>query len=465
MIHIQGQMIDKKLLNLEVFNYISNGIFIIDKDQKIVFWNKIMTEWTGIHFNDINEEKITQLFPSFQQFIYQYQIDTVLKYKTTTIFSSHLHRDIYNSPFGKQIKKFLHTTVNYLPTEDPDEPHVIFSIEDQTQLTELIIHGKKVQEQLLLKEEQLRKVNQDLEIRIAERTADLQRTNIALKKEIEGREKYAKQLKEHRKKLSAQNKELSQLNIELKEINSQLNQANSELQKAKLKAEESDQLKSAFLANMSHEIRTPMNSIIGFSELLTEDTLPENLRKSYLNMVLDSGHQLLALINDILDISKIESGQIVINKQRVVIHQLVDEVAQTFYPRITKKSLKLIVSKKLPENYSASIDYLRTKQVLNNFISNAIKFTEKGVVEIITKEENHQLYFHVRDTGVGIREEFHNKIFKRFHQANQNVNKIYGGTGLGLAISKNLVELMDGQIHFESTPGKGSTFSIWLPVE
>lgn len=457
MIITKGQMIDKKLLNLEVFNYISNGIFIIDKDQNIVFWNKIMMDWTGIHLDDVYDRKLTELFPLFQQFIYQYQIDTVLKYKTTTIFSSHLHRDMYNSPHGKQINKFLHTTVNYLPTEDVDESHVIFSIEDQTQLTELIIQGKKAHEQLLQKEEQLQKINQELELRIAERTADLQRINIALKKEVEGRAKYAKQLKEHRKKLGVQNKELS-------EINSQLNQANFELQKAKSKAEESDQLKSAFLANMSHEIRTPMNSIIGFSELLSEDSLPENLRKGYLDMVLKSGHQLLALINDILDISKIESGQIIINKQRVVVQNLVDEIAQTFHPRIAKKSLELIVKKELSDNYIAEIDYLRTKQVLNNLISNAIKFTDGGFIEIMAKEEDHQLYFHVRDSGLGIKKEFHNKIFKRFHQATQNAHKIYGGTGLGLAISKNLVELMGGQIRFESNPGEGSTFSILLPA-
>ena len=458
-------MIDKKLLNFSVFNYIFNGIFIIDKEQKIVFWNKIMTDWTGIDLSSIYGKKLTELFPSFKQFIYQYQVETVLQYGTTAIFSSHLHRDIYITRDGEKISKFLHTTVNYLPTEDSTEPYAIFSIEDQTQLTELIFSSKKSEEQLLIKEEQLRKINQSLEIRIKERTADLQKINTELKKEIDERTKYARQLKESREKLSHRNKELSELNTELKLINIQLNQVNNELKKAKMKAEESDQLKSAFLANVSHEIRTPMNSIIGFSELLQEDSLPEELRKVYLNLVLNSGHQLLTLINDILDISKIESGQIVISKQKVAIDQLLDEIKQTFQIAIDKKSLKLITKYQLRDNYIAIIDYIRTKQVLSNFISNAIKFTDKGFIEILAKEQDNQLYFHVRDSGIGIRDEFHNRIFKRFHQANQNLQKLYGGTGLGLAISKNLVELMGGKINFKSTPGKGSTFFILLPIK
>lgn len=182
-------------------------------------------------------------------------------------------------------------------------------------------------------------------------------------------------------------------------------------------------------------------------------------------MVLKSGHQLMALINDILDISKIESGQIEIHKKQIVVHKLLNEISQTFKPEIEKKSLEFRVLNKLPANFEASIDYVRTKQILNNFISNSIKFTEMGLIEVLGKLQGRKLYFHVRDTGIGIPEEFHHVVFKRFHQANQDLVRLYGGTGLGLAISKNLVQLMGGQIFMKSEYNKGSTFWILLPLK
>ncbi|WP_321286142.1 ATP-binding protein [uncultured Sunxiuqinia sp.] len=456
-------MTRKKLLNFDTFNYIFNGIFIVDKNQKVVFWNKTMKDWTGYDLEDVYAKKLDEIFPSFIQFIYQHQINTVLKFGTTAIFSSHLHRNLYAGE--KKIDRYLHTTVNFLPMEDSQEPYAIFCIEDQTQLTELILESKRNQDKLIAKEEQLRNANLVLEERVLERTADLVTANSALKKEIEKRSKNARQLKESREKLSRQNIELSHLNLKLTEINNQLNQTNEELNKSKIKAEESDQLKSAFLANMSHEIRTPMNSILGFSELLQDEGLSEDMRRVYLNMVLKSGKQLLALINDVLDISKIESGQIVITKKLFVIEHILEEIMQTFKPEVENKSLTFHIYNELPDKFEASIDYVRTKQVLSNFISNAIKFTDIGSIEIRTKLKDQMLYFHVKDTGIGIPKEFHHKVFKRFHQANQDLVKLYGGTGLGLAISKNLAQLMGGEVFMESEPGIGSTFGMQLPIK
>lgn len=167
---------------------IFNGIFIIGKKQEIVFWNKTMKEWTGYDLEDVYGKTLDAIFPSFAEIIYQHQINSVLNFGATAIFSSHLHRDLCTGE--KVINKYLHTTVNFLPMEESKEPHAIFSVEDQTQLTELILESKKNQDKLVAKEEQLRNTNLELERRVSERTADLIAINATLKKEIEERSKY-----------------------------------------------------------------------------------------------------------------------------------------------------------------------------------------------------------------------------------------------------------------------------------
>lgn len=240
--------------------------------------------------------------------------------------------------------------------------------------------------------------------------------------------------------------------------------AKEELILAKERAEESDRLKSSFLANMSHEIRTPMNGIIGFSELLSAKTINPDEREYYTSIIVRSGHQLLGIINDVLEISKIETGQISVNKTSVDLHGLIDILYSFFKKRTTDKNLELLTYKASPKNSLYFLtDEGKLKQVLNNLISNAIKFTSSGSVSFGYSFMDEFIVFCVEDEGIGIAADEQGKIFDRFTQANAKIMAQHGGTGLGLSISQSLVELLGGKIWVESELNKGSKFCFSLP--
>ena len=239
-----------------------------------------------------------------------------------------------------------------------------------------------------------------------------------------------------------------------------------ELIEAKLKAEENDRLKSTFLANMSHEIRTPLNSIIGFSELMTDPDFDSDQQFEFAQMIQASGNNLLAIISDIMDISKIEAGQMNIIKKRMSVNQLIANIQNEYLSRIQEKGLELRTVKLIEEVELFIVsDVDRLKQVLVNLVVNSIKFTEEGFIEIGIKTTENFVQFHVKDTGIGISEEFHERIFERFQQVESADTRKYGGNGLGLAITKNLIELMGGKIWMESEVVKGCTFYFTIPVQ
>ena len=242
-----------------------------------------------------------------------------------------------------------------------------------------------------------------------------------------------------------------------------------ELIDAKEKAEAATEAKSRFLASMSHEIRTPMNSILGFADLLMQEELTES-QKEFVRMIKESGEVLLNLINDILDLSKIEAGKIVLENRVFELKSLVKEALELVRFRIEAKNLflKVIYSEDLPTYVRG--DPFRIKQILLNILSNAIKFTEHGgitveVRKISTEDNRVNIQFSIKDTGIGIAKDKQEKIFDAFAQAESSTTRKYGGTGLGLAISKKLVELMKGKIWVESLPGRGSCFYVLLPLE
>lgn len=242
-----------------------------------------------------------------------------------------------------------------------------------------------------------------------------------------------------------------------------------ELQIAKENAEKASAIKSEFLANMSHEIRTPMNGIIGMTTLLEEE-VENNEVKEKLKIVKTSANSLLGIINDILDLSKIEAGKIILEKERFHLKNLVSDIIEIHRASIdgSELKLKLFVSPNVPDLIIG--DELRVRQVLNNLISNAIKFTQIGKVEIhleASVQDNHlcEIFFKISDTGIGISEEDQAKLFQSFSQADASTTRRFGGTGLGLVISKNLVKLMGGKISVESNPNDGSTFSFNIVAE
>ncbi len=238
----------------------------------------------------------------------------------------------------------------------------------------------------------------------------------------------------------------------------------TQLQSAKEKAEESDRLKSAFLANVSHEIRTPMNGILGFLDLLRNPLLSEEKREAYLDIVNQSGNRLLNTINDIVEISKIESGQAVIQYDKVSLNELMLYYQDFFEPQARKKGIDLRVSCFL----ESEADYIRSdknklESILDNLIKNALKFTDEGYIEIVCKAENGYLTISVTDTGKGISEDKLERIFDRFVQADLAITRAHEGSGLGLTITKAYVEMMGGNISVKSEPSKGTSFEVKIP--
>lgn len=242
----------------------------------------------------------------------------------------------------------------------------------------------------------------------------------------------------------------------------------NELTKAKEKAEESDRLKSAFLANMSHEIRTPLSAIVGFSNILAKNELADDLERIECQSLIEKNSKsLMVLINDVVEMAKIESGEIHMNPTTFEVNQFIDDVYAVFSAELVKKgrsTLRLFTQKASEKDLYIITDANRLNQITNNLISNAIKFTPKGFVEFGYAYEDKELIFFVRDSGIGIEEDKKEVIFKMFRQADLDIAGEYGGTGLGLSISQKLIELMGGKIWVESIVGVGSTFFYSIPL-
>ncbi len=238
----------------------------------------------------------------------------------------------------------------------------------------------------------------------------------------------------------------------------------NELLQAKEKAEESDRLKTAFLQNMSHEIRTPLNGIIGFSELLKDETLTKEERAEFTKIIQLSGKRLIEIVSNVLDISRIDTGQMNIVNKPFALNSVVYDLYDFFYTQATMKSLRLTHSVELPDEASFIVsDSIKLQQILTNLLNNAIKFTDYGEVNFGYKLQDSEILFSVRDSGIGIAQEHFERIFDRFYQTDLSISRHFEGAGLGLSICKGLVELMGGKIWFESEVGEGTNFYFTIP--
>jgi signal transduction histidine kinase/CheY-like chemotaxis protein len=243
-----------------------------------------------------------------------------------------------------------------------------------------------------------------------------------------------------------------------------------ELNTAKARAEESDMLKSVFLSNMSHDIRTPMNAIIGFSEMLQDLDISREESLRFLEIIVNSGNALIRLINDIIDISKIEVRQLKMIKSDFSLNELLSDLYLSYSEELIRnkrEDIHLVIHKQHPEkDYTLHTDPVRLRQIFSNLIGNALKFTDQGTIEFGYSFSDPQVFcFFVRDTGIGIPKDKMDLIFERFGQIEETRDRNKGGTGLGLAISKSLTEILGGVLWVESEVGVGTSFYFTLPDE
>jgi len=329
-------------------------------------------------------------------------------------------------------------------------------------------------------EDKIARLNEILERNLTERmeqievneklAAELIRANKELAFQNEEKEKRAAELIVANKELAFQNEEKEKRAAELIVTNKELvfqiaekgNMA-AELIAAKQNAEESDTLKTAFLRNMSHEIRTPLNGVIGFSELLTHEGLSKDEINEYAALISQSGKRLIEIVNNVLDISRIQTGQVKIEQKPLTIHSIFSDLSAIFSPVAKARNISLNFHHQDDEKRAVLSDKTKLVQIFTNLLNNSVKFTKTGNIDCGYEIKDNLIQYYVRDTGIGIQKEMHTRIFDRFIQADQSLTKDYEGAGLGLSISRGLVELLDGKIWVESEIGKGSTFFFTLP--
>ena len=349
--------------------------------------------------------------------------------------------------------------------------------EKEKRAAELIIANKELAFQNEEKEKRAAELilaNKELVFQNTEkerRAAELILANKELIFQNEEKEKRAAELIIANKELIFQNEEKEKRAAELiianKELifqNEEKEKRTKELIKAKAKAEESDRLKSAFLANMNHEIRTPMNGILGFAELLKEPRLTGEEQQQYISIIEKSGDRMLNIINDIISISKIESGQMEVFISDTNVNEQIEYIYSFFNPEMTQKGIQSTFKRALPADESIiKTDREKVYSILTNLVKNAIKFTDSGSIEFGYEKKGEYLEFFIKDTGVGIPKDRQDAIFDRFIQSDIGNKKAFQGAGLGLSISKAYVEMLNGKIWVESEEGKGSVFYFTIP--
>lgn len=357
----------------------------------------------------------------------------------------------------------------------------IQSSKNRTALQDLLARQQKLMEELQIQQEELRQSNEELQVQQEE----LRQSNEELEAQTRELEASKSNMQAQQEELRVTNEELSERTRAIESQRESLRKKNDELEKARqdieIKARELEQVstyKSEFLANMSHELRTPLNSILVLSQILAQNK-PENLTEKQIKSaetIKSSGENLLVLINEILDLAKIESGKVDLHPEPIEISFLISDLKETFQPIAEEKGLKLEWS--VSEDIFPAIqnDSLRLGQILRNLIANGIKFTERGSVKISVKrlqqtesidrkfrDRKDLVGFYIEDSGIGIPKEKQKEIFDAFRQADGTTSRKFGGTGLGLAISRNFARMMGGDILLDSHPGQGSTFLLIIP--
>lgn len=348
---------------------------------------------------------------------------------------------------------FLHTPgerdLDFLRLVAPSLGMAVEASLYRRRLQDVLAETQQLNEELQVQQEELRTANEELE----EQSRILEESQVNL-------ENQKAELEQTNEQLATQALALDQKNLALNEVQGELEERAVELQRA-------SKYKSEFLANMSHELRTPLNSSLILSKLLADNTkgnLDEEQIK-FANTIYSAGNDLLNLINDILDISKVEAGKLDLSPEEITLPRLIEGLKMTFEPLAGQKRLQFTTTIDATAPQTMFVDSQRVEQILKNLLSNAIKFTEAGQVTLsISGKDKDHIAFAVTDSGIGIPHEQQQIIFEAFRQADGTTSRRYGGTGLGLSISRDLATMLGGSITICSTPGKGSTFTLLLPV-
>ena len=338
-------------------------------------------------------------------------------------------------PFSQMETAFFTSTLDTLAVN-------INSAINRERVQNLLEKTQTQSEELQVQQEELRQANEELE----EQTHNL---------------------KYQQEELQVANEELEEQTHQLNQKNKQLEAARAEVEKKSKEVEQSSKYKSQFLANMSHELRTPLNSLLILAKDLSENKERnlDEVQVESANIIYKSGKDLLQLINEVLDLSKIEAGKMSLHIEEHELDELVESIYRNFGRAAKEKGLILSVNKDAALPQSISTDFQRVEQVMKNLVSNALKFTEKGsiVIDMIVAPEN-KVAIEVKDTGIGIPQGKHASIFEAFQQADGGTSRKYGGTGLGLSISRQIAQLMGGELKLESREGEGSCFSLVIPM-
>jgi len=436
------QFLFKRNYKIFIATSAEEGFGILEKNKiKLIIADQRMPKMSGVDFFEV----AAKMYPDIIRIILTgySDIEAIIK----AINKGRIFKYV-TKPWDKDEFKLIIDNALWTYNITAENKNLIQSLKEANANLEVV--NKKLEE-----------ANQTLEKKVKERTKEI----LKQKNEIEKQRDLAKSQKDQ---ITVQNEELKKHRSKLELL---VQERTKDLIIAKEKAEQSDKLKSAFLANFSHEIRTPMNAIMGFSQLLILNDRQDDEKREFIDLILVNSQHLLNLINEIIDISRIEAGETILDYHLCDLNQLLYELLNQYeeHKNLLKKTkITLTVNPEIEKhNLKITTDVNKLKQIIINLLENAFKFTDNGSIEfgykLIETEEAKSVLFYVKDTGIGINEEAKNFIFERFRKADNNIDTLYRGAGLGLAISKKLVEIMGGKIWVESELNLGSTFYFTLP--
>ena len=443
----------------DVLDRIPVGLLVVDRHLTVIGWNQTLADWTGISATEICGTCLTDRLPHLAAPRYSSRIRNVLSTGAPAVLSAALHRNFIPAPACEGAHDRLMVQETRIQRVSVDPPQALISIQNLTTEYHQLESLRAERAELNGIRKELIAANASLHdsLRLLEQNNELLQREVRVKNSIEA------ELRRHAADLEASRSRE-------REHIARLEQLVDELTQARRSAEAAAQSKGEFLANMSHEIRTPMTAILGFVDLLRDAETSAAERVVAIDTIHRNGQHLLTLINDILDLSKIEAGCLIVEQLDCRPRDVVTEVLSLLESRAQSRGLTLAAHFSSDSSIGVRTDPVRLRQILMNLVGNAIKFTDHGRIDVIASEQpasvprHVQLEIQVRDTGIGITPLQMTHLFQAFSQADTTTTRRFGGTGLGLTISRKLAHALGGDLTVSSEPGSGSCFSLKLTL-